>query len=95
MEGIMKKWKAAILICYTLGLAVFLAAPIGAAADARNVKYTPFISAEDQPPLHLNKKIMDTYRPKMRKYYFNPGKYKTYLEQLGIVYPTIRVSKKK
>jgi aminobenzoyl-glutamate utilization protein B len=26
----------------------------------------------------------------MRPYYFDPTKYKTYLEQLGIVYPTIR-----
>ena len=38
----------------------------------------------------LNKAIMDKYRPEMRKYYYDPTKYKTYLEQLGIKYPTVR-----
>ena len=33
---------------------------------------------------------MDTYREQMRKYYYDPSKYKTYLEQLGIKYPTTR-----
>jgi aminobenzoyl-glutamate utilization protein B len=26
----------------------------------------------------------------MRKLYYDPGRYKTYLEQLGIEYPTVR-----
>jgi len=26
----------------------------------------------------------------MRKYFFDAGKYKTYMEQLGIKYPTVR-----
>jgi aminobenzoyl-glutamate utilization protein B len=33
---------------------------------------------------------MEKYRPEMRKYYYDPSKYKTYLEQLGIKYPTVR-----
>jgi aminobenzoyl-glutamate utilization protein B len=33
---------------------------------------------------------MTEYREQMRKYYYNPAKYKTYLEQLGIKYPTVR-----
>jgi aminobenzoyl-glutamate utilization protein B len=53
-------------------------------------KYTPLIRAEDRPAVHLNKAIMDQYRAEMRKYYFDPARYKTYLEQLGIRYPTIR-----
>jgi aminobenzoyl-glutamate utilization protein B len=53
-------------------------------------KYQPLISAEDKPAVWLNKRIMDTYRPELRKYYYNPDKYDTYLEQLGIKYPTIR-----
>jgi aminobenzoyl-glutamate utilization protein B len=28
----------------------------------------------------------------MKKYYYDPTKYKTYLEQLGIKYPTVRTS---
>ena len=26
----------------------------------------------------------------MRKYYYDPTRYKTYLEQLGIAYPTVK-----
>ena len=32
---------------------------------------------------------MERYRPEMRKYYYDSKKYKSYLEQLGIVYPTV------
>ena len=38
----------------------------------------------------FNADTMEKYRAEMRKYYFDPTKYKTYLEQLGITYPTIR-----
>jgi aminobenzoyl-glutamate utilization protein B len=55
-------------------------------------KYTPLIRAEDQPAIHLNKAIMDRYRPEMRKFYYDETKYKTYLDQLGIKYPTVRPS---
>ena len=53
-------------------------------------KYTPLLRAQDQPAIHLNKAIMDRYRPEMRKFYFDPTKHKTYLDQLGIKYPTVR-----
>ena len=33
---------------------------------------------------------MARFRDEMRKHYYDPGKYRTYLEQLGIAYPTIR-----
>jgi aminobenzoyl-glutamate utilization protein B len=45
---------------------------------------------QDKPAIWLNKKIMDQYRPAMRRYYFDPSRYKTYLEQLGIQYPVVR-----
>ena len=53
-------------------------------------KYIPFITEKDLPATHLNKGIFDKYREEMRKYYYDPTKYKTYLEQLGIKYPTVR-----
>ena len=31
---------------------------------------------------------MEKYRPEMKKYYYDPTKYKNYLDQLGIKYPT-------
>jgi aminobenzoyl-glutamate utilization protein B len=33
---------------------------------------------------------MARYRPEMRKYYYDPKKYDTYLQQLGIEYPTVK-----
>jgi aminobenzoyl-glutamate utilization protein B len=60
--------------------------------QSKDTKYTPLIRPQDKPATHLNKAIMDKYRPEMRKYYFDPTKYKTYLEQLGIKYPTVRSS---
>ncbi|HEV7380673.1 MAG TPA: amidohydrolase [Dyadobacter sp.] len=58
--------------------------------QTKDTKYTPLISKTDKPAIHLNKKIMDEFRPEMKKYYYDPSKYATYLEQLGIKYPTIR-----
>jgi aminobenzoyl-glutamate utilization protein B len=58
--------------------------------QTKEIKYKPFLRPGDKPPIFLNKKIMDQYRPEMRKFYFDSSKYKTYLEQLGIQYPTLR-----
>jgi aminobenzoyl-glutamate utilization protein B len=53
-------------------------------------KYTPFIRPGDKPAIWLNRDIMARYRPEMRKFYYDPTRYKTYLEQLGITYPTVK-----
>jgi aminobenzoyl-glutamate utilization protein B len=58
--------------------------------QTKDQKYIPFISDKDQPALWLNEKIMKQYGPEMKKFYYDPAKYKTYLEQLGIKYPTVR-----
>jgi aminobenzoyl-glutamate utilization protein B len=55
-------------------------------------KYTPLMRPEDRPAIWLNEQTMAKYRPEMRKYYYDPAKYKTYLDQLGIKYPTLRTS---
>src|SRR4051812_7408223 len=56
--------------------------------QTKNTKYVPLIRPEDQPAIWLNKERMEKYRPEMRKYSYNPTKYKNYPEQLGIKYPT-------
>jgi aminobenzoyl-glutamate utilization protein B len=33
---------------------------------------------------------MDGYRPRMKALYYDPSKFGSYLEQLGINYPTVR-----
>ncbi|MEA3247474.1 MAG: amidohydrolase [Gemmatimonadota bacterium] len=53
-------------------------------------KYKCFCSETDQPPIWLNKEKMEKYRPLMEKYYYDETKFDTYLQQLGIKYPTVR-----
>ena len=53
-------------------------------------KYTPFIRPEDKPAIWLNTETMAKYRPEMRKYYYDPSRYKSYLDQLGIKMPVVR-----
>jgi aminobenzoyl-glutamate utilization protein B len=58
--------------------------------QTKDVKYQPFLRPTDKPSIWLNKATMDKYRPEMKKYYYDSTKYSTYLEQLGIKYPTVR-----
>ena len=58
--------------------------------QTKDIKYEPLLRPEDKPAIDLNKGIMEKYRPELRKYYYDPSRYKTYLEQLGIEYPTIK-----
>jgi aminobenzoyl-glutamate utilization protein B len=58
--------------------------------QTRDIKYQPFIRPQDQPPIYLNADIMARYRDQQKKFYYDPTKFKTYLDQLGITYPTVR-----
>ena len=58
--------------------------------QTRETKYEPLIRPQDQPAIDLNRETMARFRDEMRKLYFDPSRHKTYLEQLGITYPTIR-----
>ncbi|MDP1843915.1 MAG: peptidase dimerization domain-containing protein [Sediminibacterium sp.] len=57
--------------------------------QTKDTKYIPFITDKDPAPIYLNKEIMDKYRTEMKKFYYDPTKYGTYMEQLGIQYPTL------
>jgi aminobenzoyl-glutamate utilization protein B len=46
--------------------------------QTKDVKYKSFLRADDKPAV------------RMKQYYYDPSKYDTYLEQLGIKYPTVR-----
>ncbi len=54
--------------------------------------YTPFITADDKPAIFLNAEIMQRWKPELEKYYYDPTRFDSYLEQLGIEYPTVRGS---
>jgi aminobenzoyl-glutamate utilization protein B len=58
--------------------------------QTKDQKYVPFIGPNDRPAITMNAGTLEKYRPAMTKYYYDPVKYKTYLEQLGITYPTVR-----
>jgi aminobenzoyl-glutamate utilization protein B len=58
--------------------------------QTKDRKYIPFITKDNPPATHLNADILGKYREQMKKFYYDPTKYTTYLEQLGIQYPTIR-----
>lgn len=58
--------------------------------QSKETKYEPMISADDMPPIYLNKKIMDEFRPQLEKFYYDETKFNTYLEQLGVAYPTVK-----
>jgi aminobenzoyl-glutamate utilization protein B len=60
--------------------------------QTKSTKYVPLIRPDDKPAIWLNEQTMAKYRPEMKKYYYDPTKYKTYLEQLGIKYPTVRTA---
>ncbi len=55
--------------------------------QGKTTKYEPFPGPNDKPAVWLNEKLMQQYRPEMKKFYYDPSKYKTYLDQLGIPYP--------
>jgi aminobenzoyl-glutamate utilization protein B len=58
--------------------------------QTKDEKYIPFLRPEDKPSIFLNKAIMEKYRPQMKQFYYDSAKYPTYLDQLGIKYPTVR-----
>ena len=58
--------------------------------QTKDGKYQSFLRPDDQPAIWLNRKTMEEFRPEMKKLYYDSSKYNTYLEQLGIKYPTVR-----
>jgi aminobenzoyl-glutamate utilization protein B len=58
----------------------------------KDAHYIPFLRATDKPSTFLNKATQDKYRPELKKFYYDADKYPTYLDQLGIKYPTVRTS---
>ncbi len=57
--------------------------------QTKDRQYTTFLRPEDEPAIWLNEDIMAEFRPQLERYYYDPTRYDTYLEQLGIDYPTL------
>jgi aminobenzoyl-glutamate utilization protein B len=58
--------------------------------QSSKLKYQPMIGKDDKPATHLNESIMKEYKPELQKFYYYETKYGSYLEQLGITYPTLK-----
>ncbi len=56
-------------------------------------KYIPMVTEDDSPAIYLNKEIMEEFRPQLEPFYYDETKYGSYLEQLGVAYPTVREEK--
>jgi aminobenzoyl-glutamate utilization protein B len=49
--------------------------------------YEPFIGPDDPPAIEKNADTMAQFRDQLREFYYDPSRYETYLEQLGVEYP--------
>jgi len=58
--------------------------------QSSKITYQPMIGKEDKPAIYLNERIMKEFKPELQKYYYDETKYGSYMEQLGITYPTIK-----
>ena len=57
--------------------------------QCKDQRYEPFITKGDKPPLDLNQTVMDKFRPLQKQFYYDPTRHDTYLDQLGVTYPTL------
>lgn len=57
--------------------------------QTRTEKYVPVIGPNDKPAADMNAEVMAQFRPAMRPLYYDPAKYPTYLDQLGVKWPTL------
>ena len=55
--------------------------------DLLNKPHVRRLFQSRKPAVWLNKDAMDKYKPELKKFYYDPAKYKSYLEQLGVAYP--------
>jgi len=54
--------------------------------QTKDMSYQPVLT-DEQPYIEMNADIMAQFREQMRPYYYDPSKYDSYLDQLGIAWP--------
>ena len=57
--------------------------------QTKTQKYQPVLSPTDKPAVEINADVMARFKPELSKYYYDPSRYPTYLEQLGIKFPML------
>ncbi|PYT32663.1 MAG: amidohydrolase [Acidobacteria bacterium] len=58
--------------------------------QSKATRWQSLLPADAKAPIDLNREKMERFRPELRKLRYDPEKYKSYLDQLGIHYPTVR-----
>ncbi|MCW5983197.1 MAG: amidohydrolase [Bryobacteraceae bacterium] len=60
------------------------------AEQTKETTWKSLIPEGTEPPIEINREKMDRARPALRKLYYDAERHGTYMEQLGIEYPTVR-----
>jgi len=60
--------------------------------QTKDMHYETFLAPDDKPATEMNREKMEKFAPELKKFYYDPAKYKTYLEQLGVTYPTVKAT---
>jgi aminobenzoyl-glutamate utilization protein B len=60
------------------------------AEQTAKTQWKSLIPVDTKPPIYLNKEKMERFAPQLKKLHYDPAKYKTYLDQLGINYPEVQ-----
>lgn len=57
--------------------------------QTKEIQWESLIPEETAPPAHFNADKMERYSEELRKLEYDPSRYSSYMEQLGISYPTL------
>jgi aminobenzoyl-glutamate utilization protein B len=57
--------------------------------QTKEYQWVSLIPEGTEPPIFLNEEKMKLYRPELERLIYDETRYDTYLEQLGVVYPTV------
>jgi aminobenzoyl-glutamate utilization protein B len=60
------------------------------AEQTKTTKWKSLIPASTKAPVYLNKEKMEKFSPELKKLRYDPTRFKTYMEQLGIEYPRVK-----
>jgi aminobenzoyl-glutamate utilization protein B len=58
--------------------------------QTKETQYQPMIEVDTEAPTYLNSEIDKRFRPELKHFFYDEKKYDSYLEQLGVSYPTIQ-----
>ncbi|MSV28227.1 MAG: amidohydrolase [Bryobacterales bacterium] len=58
--------------------------------QTRETKWRSLVPEGTKAPADLNREKMERFRPALKQLRYDPARYKTYIEQLGIQYPTVK-----